>query len=772
MGLGSSQSRRTIAVVALAVGLAVPAARAQRPLGFQLELSDAIQVDEADAATRTQLERVKAFVANQQWDEAVEVLWKLPELHGGRMLPVSSLRFVNVRDYCHLQLAALPAEALAIYRDRVDAQARRLYEEGMRRRDERSLLQVIHQYFCSSSGDDALLALGDLALEAGNTGQARGYWERILPADYWSRLAPGSPVWLLYPDTNLDQAAVRARLLLANILQGDREHARLGLETFRRQCGTANGNMGGRQVNYAEFLDELLSQSAQWPAEHADRLWLTFAGATERTKVYPQPLEAGPVAWKVDLPEISAIEASFTAGSRRVAESRDQLLSYHPVIFDNLVLVSTLDDVRAYDLESGRPVWVESDDQPYFYKLPGERGEHHDSGRTTVPSLGAPRFTLTVHNRRVYARLGSPLTSRPSDAPFQLKRSHLVCLDLDDEGSLIWNVSDALDGDVTDRSWAFEGSPVVDAGGVYVALRRSGVRPQQYIACLDPETGRLKWRRLICAADTPAQGQEEITHNLLTLHAGTLYACTNLGAVAAIDARDGEILWIRRYPRARQVDFSKRPKHFYRDLTPCVYDHGLVFAAPADSEWLMALDAPTGLLRWETQFADDVVHLLGVVDGKLVASGDKLWWIDILQQGKIVSPPGCGRAACFPEGGSPKGLGRGLLAGNRVYWPTWDKIYLFDQQANRRLDPIDLNVRGTSGGNLLPAGNSLLIATHNRLTLLKPTGRREQGTTESGKAKVESAKGKVERGDGSRQSGGLQSFQKVPTHTKELDGEF
>jgi outer membrane protein assembly factor BamB len=727
MGLG----RRARGLMVVVMAVSVRTALAIGPFTPRLDLSDAIQVDEADAATRTHLERVKAFVANQQWDEAVEILWQVPETHGERMLPVSDWQFINVRDYCHLQLASLPPEALQLYRDRVDAQARRWYDEGVRRRDVDALRHVVQHFFCSSSGDDALLALGDLAFEAGNAGQARGYWVRILPPDYWARVAPpvvrtnGSPVWLLYPDTDLDRAAVRARLLLAAIVEGDRELAERDLDVFRRECGAARGKMGGREVNYAEFLDELFATSAEWPAERTDRQWPTFAGSLDRTKVYPQAVEIGSIAWEAGLPELSAAESSLTAGARRVAEKRDQLLSYHPVVVDNLVLVNTVDDVRAYDLATGEPKWVESPEQPYFYKLPGDRTDLTlDSGRT-VAALGAPRCTLTVYNRRVYARLGSPLTSRSNDQPLR-KRSHVVCLDLDDEGSLIWNVSDALGDDANDRTWAFEGSPVVDGDGVYVAMRRSGVRPQEYVACLDPENGRLKWRRLICGAETPAQGQEEITHNLLTLHAGTLYANTHLGAVAALDTRDGDIQWITRYQRTRQVEFGKRPKHFYRDLTPCVYYHGLLFVAPADSELLLALDAPTGLLVWPTWFAGDVVHLLGVIDGKLVASGDKLWWFDALR-GKVVSPPGSPRAECFPEGGSPKGVGRGLLAAGKVYWPTWDKIYVFDQQADRQLYPIDLRVRGAAGGNLVLAGDTLLIATHDRITALRVGGKQVDG---------------------------------------------
>ena len=49
---------------------------------------------------------------------------------------------------------------------------------------------------------------------------------------------------------------------------------------------------------------------------------------------------------------------------------------------------------------------------------------------------------------------------------------------------------------------------------------------------------------------------EEMTHNLLTLDQGVLYANTNLGAVAAISRRDGHVLWISTYPRARRAGSS------------------------------------------------------------------------------------------------------------------------------------------------------------------------------------------------------------------------
>jgi len=721
MCVGSRTIGLTVMVASWLASASTPA-RAQGTFTPRVDLSDAILVDEADAATRTHLERAKAFIADEQWDEAVEILRQVTESHGGKVLPVSPWRFVSVRDYCHLQIASLPPAALELYRSRVDDRAQQWYEDGLRRRDAGRLRDVVDQLFCSTWGDDALLALGDLALEAGSTGEARGYWEKILPPDYWARLAPavvqtnGSPVWLLYPDSDLDRAAVRARLLLAIILDGDLKSARQALEPFRRECGAAEGKLGGRRVKYAEFLEELLSESSGWPAEKVDRQWPTFAGSPQRDKVAPGEIAVGPIAWEEPLPETAPAEAGSSTGPRRIAEARDQLLSYHPVVVDNLVLVSTFDEIRAYDLASGKPMWSDSEGQA-MYRL-RERGEDAAAARFGPAGVGAPRFTLTVRQRRVYARLGSPVTTRTSDQPFMARQSYLVCVDLDLQGKCLWATPDTLGQEGNDPSWAFEGSPLVDGDGVYVVMRRSGVRPQQYVACLHPETGRLKWRRLVCGAETPGMGQEEMTHNLLTLDANTLYCNTNLGAVAALSTRDGQIRWITRYPRTRQLELTRRPKHLCRDLTPCVYHHGIVYVAPADSELLLALDAPTGLLIWPTPFPEDVVHLLGVVDGKLVASGDKLWWIDTLS-GKIVSPPGTRGAVSFPEGGSPKGIGRGLLAGDRVYWPTWDKIYVFDHKTNRQLEPINLGLRHAAGGNLVPAGDSLIIAGHDRLTVFR-----------------------------------------------------
>ena len=258
------------------------------------------------------------------------------------------------------------------------------------------------------------------------------------------------------------------------------------------------------------------------------------------------------------------------------------------------------------------------------------------------------------------------------------------------------------------------GAPIVSGADLYVVMRKSDVRPQVHVACFDVETGRRRWRTMVCAAETPGAGQsEEISHNLLTLEQGTLYCNTNLGAVAALAARDGHLQWVALYPRAGKATpdgQDKRTAHFYRDLNPCVYDRGMLFVAPADCESIFALDAGSGEMLWQSLLPEDAVHLIGIGQGNLLASGDSLWWIDV-RRGKVVRH--------WPDT-TPLGYGRGLLMGDQVVWPTRDALYVFDQkvQAPRAFerDPIPLAAgRGATGGNLVAADGLLIIAASDTL---------------------------------------------------------
>jgi outer membrane protein assembly factor BamB len=762
--------RAWLAPILLIGWLLMPAlARGQLYYSSRFELPEAVALDQTDSATRTHLERVRACLADEQWDEAVETLRQIMENQGGKVIHLSGQRYGNLRDFCHLRISALPSPALDLYRDRVDPQARQWYEEAVAGRDVDGLRRVVDRFFCSTWGDNALLALGELALEQADYPLARACWERLIPApptripgpefeavrraeglpaerarllDRWYRVAgtDESPYYLLtaegpgplpdeeiaalvelwnargllperlrYPQTDLPLADIRARLVLVSILEGSDERAAHDLQTFAQLHPDAEGKLAGRTGKYTDLLSGLLKSSREWPEIESSQRWNTFAGGPQRNGIGPPLFELGELRWKIDLPRYQANDAAisrdFGMAQRRPAEGNDGLLSYYPLVVGDVVFVADQSEIRAYDLHTGQPAW--GAEAIYKDRPDGELRAH-----TRPRTLGAPRFTLTTDGQRLFARMGSPITSNMNDSPFPTAGGALVCLDLSRQGSLLWKLQP------DDDNWSFEGTPVVEGSRIYVAMRRSEIRPQAYVACYDTDrmtmvrkapVPALQWRRMICSAYTPGRGQTyEITHNLLTLDRGTLYYNTNLGAVASLDAQDGQINWLTLYPRVAGGDLNKMAAHFYRDLTPCLYDRGRLFVAPSDSEEIFALNAQTGELLWRSPSGqpEDTIHLLGVAGGNLLASGDVLRWFDA-EGGKL--------KFVWPDGPLPKGYGRGVVSADGVLWPTREEIYLFGHDSPERTGALRLAERGATGGNLLLTQDYLLIATAERL---------------------------------------------------------
>ncbi len=522
--------------------------------------------------------------------------------------------------------------------------------------------------------------------------------------------------WPAYPDTDLNLAAVRARLVLASILADEPERAELELRLLQRLHPDESGYLAGTEGNYVQNLTQLLAASRGWPPLQADRDWSTFAGAPDRARRRPQPLELwGKPSWEI---RYADVQLTSTAAEHRSRPRRGESdLAFYPLIVDNLVLINNSHQIFAFDAATGQPAFG-TGMGGQFYPAHPVRQQHHAVARRGV--LSEPRHTLTVFDHNLYARIGSPATMHPRPGTRRLPPNALVCLDLRRQGGLKWQ-HPAHGEEARFAGWAFEGPPVADEEGVYVCLRRTDAQPEAHVAALDPATGRLRWRRRICAANFPTAGrQNQFSHTMLTLTEGTLYVNTNLGAIAALRTGDGLIQWVYRYPRTELIDLNRPPEHFYRDLNPCLFHQGLVIAAPRDGQQILALDAGSGQLVWRSiPLAAHPRHLLGVGNGNLIATGKSIWWLNVVTgRAEYVWP--------HPDNHeSERGYGRGVLAGDEIYWPTHEKILVFDQRIRRQgtirsaqqvgefvLAAPPINARG---GNLVVNGDTLLIAAADTL---------------------------------------------------------
>ena len=699
----------------------------------RFELSKEVQIEDDNIGeVQPHLALAREFLKNGSWDEAIETLRKIRADHGKKVIKIADRRYVSVRDLCHLYIASMPEEALTLYRERVDVSAEKWYCEGVVKRDASLLQRVVDTLFCSSYGDNALDALAQIALERGKYDHARRYWELISPL---LRTADGQsvwvglygydldaqwhdlklqfenrekfPRWLVYPDTDLDLASIRARLVLASILEGSQARARFELNIFRRLHGDAAGRLAGRRGLYYLTLSKLLSDSQTWGAVVKKGSGLSSSiSSNQNGTATVSPYLSGKPLWQSPQPLRHVHSASANHG-----------LAFFPLVVDGAIFYNNSNSVFALRAADGTPLWQSggSDESrgaffTLFEETPSTPADYPDE----YWSLDAPRYSMTAHDGKLFVRLG--LRRIPTDASNRRRENHsfLVCFDTVREGSLQWRIpSEDKFNKFAREQWVFEGPPAADSSNIYVGMRRGFPWSESYVACFDAQTGQLRWRTKVCEADSVYR----TANNLVTLHEGVVYYNTNLGSIAALEADTGMVRWVYRYERTRSGKWARPPMQFFRGLNPCIYHEGLVIAGPVDCESIVALDAVTGQRAWQTvPLASS--HLLGVGQGNVIATGRSVWWFNALT-GKLEAewPGNSSRNA-------PRGYGRGVLVNDAIYWPSNEEIIVFDQQLGPRRTPIrrpgvslirpDMDKRVTQG-NLSVSGDGLLLATERHL---------------------------------------------------------
>src|SRR4051812_815265 len=189
MKIRSGRASRTRLALALfpLLALAATSSSAQGPnrtaTKFYPDFSDT-----ADALLRN----ASSHARDGQWAEAIDIYQRVIQQYGDKVAKLpkddaasdrtgESVLYVDLRHFCQRRLATLPAEALAIYRRRVDAQAERWFRLGHDERDRASLRRIVEQAFCSTWGDDALDLLGDLAFQDGRFDEAIALYKQLVP---------------------------------------------------------------------------------------------------------------------------------------------------------------------------------------------------------------------------------------------------------------------------------------------------------------------------------------------------------------------------------------------------------------------------------------------------------------------------------------------------------------------------------------------------------------------------------------------------------------
>ncbi|HEX3451030.1 MAG TPA: PQQ-binding-like beta-propeller repeat protein, partial [Isosphaeraceae bacterium] len=690
--------------------------------------------DSSDTAEAL-LRNAASHARDRQWSAAIEIYQRVIDQFGDKVarLPKddpaadqdgSFVLYVDDRHFCHGAIAHFPPEARAIYRNRVDAIAERWFRQGASQRDAAQLRRVVDQAFCSSWGDDALELLGDLAFQDGRFGEALAMYRRLVP----DRALDTS--LLVHPDPTVDLAKVEAKKLICRAAAGDDVPAQAELGAFARRHPAAQGALAGRTGVYATIVAAAFESDHLARPFQPDSRWPTFAGSLTRSKVVPGPVDVGSTQWRVELEKVWVNRQPTFGGPRGMTGGaqntpQERLLAFHPIVLGDQVIVCDGARILAYNLND-RPA-----DSDQGMPRPVEPAWKHDpENGAQVPQakpmqVGIPRYTLTAVGNRIYARMGALSAAFLGGMGGRRGTSSIIALDWNTQGKKLWeqkSTSLSLPDRPPDRNGSnstvsFEGTPVANTRNVYVAVTDRREQTATYIACFDADTGASRWIRYLGAASPDVNNMfgmgmpmqfwmtapGDFNHRLLTLDGPALYYQTNLGAVVALEAETGATLWVATYPR-QEPNRLGSGSGSERDLNPAIVHDSRVFVAPSDADSIFAFDAGSGRLLWRSDpIADDVklTHLLGVAKDRLVATGNRVLLFDV-KTGKLLH--------AWPD--SPKsleGYGRGLLAGDLIYWPTSGEIEVLDQRTALRAEPpIKLEATyHTKGGNLV-AGDGYL----------------------------------------------------------------
>lgn len=580
----------------------------------------------------------------EKYEQTLEEYLQLVSDAGDALVPAAlGQASVQLRRLVHMRLAAWPAPALQLYRQRVDAQAAKLLQEGLEQRTAAPLKRLVDEFFCSTQAEAALDLLGELAFQRGHFEEALFWWELL-----GGSLDPSSAdARLHYPHPQSDRAIIGGKQVLALAFAGRWHEADRALANLVQMYPNASGRLAGSTGPLAKTLATWRQRLTHGAALEFDAPWSTFGRNGTRNGVlacFPSPRlwVRGPT-WRVRLP--TGNEADELA-PRTGPPSR---LAYHPLVVGDLVLVADARSVIGYELLTGR--------EKFRFDLKGAELE-------TPAVFPEGRFTLTAWQGKVLARLGGQVIGLPREGDkIDVTPSYIVCLDVEDKpGRLLWHAQAQTPGK---KPAFFEGTPLVDAGLAFVAVSRlSGYRVQTAVACLDVRTGKQRWWQEIC--DTPEfdeQAKPRQRQHLLTLGGGQLYYCSHSGAVAALDPITGKKLWALRY-------FAARPRVLDGDraageVSPCVYAEGRLYVTPQDVDAVYCLDAYSGRVIWERDDLDSS-QVLGVTRGRLLlltARGIRA----------LSAQDGSDRGGWVqPAEGKLAGLGRGLVAGGWILWPTQD----------------------------------------------------------------------------------------------------
>lgn len=636
----------------------------------------------------------------KRWDEAISVLQRLIEQHDGALLgptrpsvtispggkqslPSQQDVYPGAAEWARRQLAALPPEALEIYRGRYDQRSAGALEQARQDYDQAALAELAEKWPQTLAAPLAWWSLGDLEFEAGHIDAARFAWDRALRTE------------LRTPQLSLARA--------------DDWFDALG-QLSKLRNGEVPAGLTRRIEIAAATYDPLSPYSLAAGSRNARTSELRLSGPGEG-------------ALEVPGPDASTWPRSFPMLAQPFRVHADML--WHAVSANDMVLFSTSRQLVAVNMWSGNEEWSSGEPEGWAGMRDSERKEY-ELGLDTRDALFAP----AVADRIVVAPLQVPYSPYGNEdydnIPILriIPERRLFAWDVE-TGKELWNhnIPDNWDGESGSfaQRMRVAGPPVIAASRVLVPVYRLEGRIGFHVACYDLTTGRLLWSQQLIS------GQREL--NMFSrpgwafsaapvrVEGDRVICLTQLGTLASLDLFTGALQWETLYeqlplPRRRSFEADRRAAT-WRNTPPVVAD-GVVLATPVDSDDLIAVDLETGSMLWSIRqskisrdaegYAPDVDLLLGADKETVFLGGQRLIALETAGGLRLGVPR---RRWSFGESKIREENSRAwpVLTADRIIVPTMTARLEIERKQGRLL--ADTPWLAGQGGNLLAVDGAL-----------------------------------------------------------------
>lgn len=695
----------------------------------------------AESEVTRRFSQVEALLADGLWDEAIDLIEATQVEHGRLLIELASDRFAPVAFKCQQLLCDLPTEGLTAYRRRTDSTAERLLRLGIEQLDTQPLRVVAEEMLATSSGASAAIALAELAMSQGDTVEARRW---LLRGTKLASGPEGEPAGVAI-------ARVDPSVSAAELAEAWRNAVRPGVVAASAEpslvaktlallatCAVRDGDVR-RAEGVLRLLDALLPEAEGRIAGKQQRLTPQLNRSIADLKVSPfnRPATSEEVAeplvawsWAHEFEAMQRARQALLAQRNRqrnfqLQQQRFiQVWNRHPMASARTVpsvgkdrvlwvesgKLQSLDRATGESLELPMPSDWTSLMSPQQGQASGaqdrwrvdgglviregrirvlnNRGRLTDLPLPVVSWLRAPQMINDV----VYGRISRRVIEVQSvNRRRSVIEESIVGVDLASEGKLVFDLpSTEIAGD---EAWTFVSQPVIEDDRVYAFAAPRTNRGALSIVCYARSPQRRLWTTPVGAGNASNVNVDPIS---LQRRGDALFCCTGSGALVALDWRTGRLRWVTRYPGTPTTPkVGPKPRQL-------AVRSGLVIAAPADSDRLLAVDGSTGAVLWSAP-RDARSELVHSDAGSVVLAGEKIEWRDPLTGRSLRRFPDS------PHSGI-RGMGRAAVIGNELFWPTRNSVRVVDLETGLFSRP-EIPLRGFvgDGADTYAAGENLLV---------------------------------------------------------------